>query len=73
MESLRESYLEGLIPISHCHMLDEGDDYYEVFARLSKTSKKGSPKKATCAEGHYYYDSKSEEIITGWRNEVLEN
>jgi hypothetical protein len=60
MESFQESHLDGLIPISHYHILDEGDDYIKVFARLAKASNGASPMKATFAEGHYYHDSNSE-------------
>jgi hypothetical protein len=72
MESFQESYLEGLIPISHYFILDEGDNYYEVSARLARASKNASPMKATFQEGHYYYNPKSNQIIDGWRNEVSE-
>jgi hypothetical protein len=43
MESFQESHLDGLIPISHYYILDEGDDYIEVFAILAKAPNNASP------------------------------
>jgi hypothetical protein len=59
MESFQETYPEGLIPFSHYHTLDEGDDHIQVFARLAKASNNASPMKANFAEGHYHYDPNS--------------
>jgi hypothetical protein len=73
MERFQEVIFDdGLIPITHYYILDQGDDYYEVFVQLARATNGASPMKANFEKGHYKYNPKSEQIYNYSRNEGMQ-